>query len=119
MRLVVTGGRDYANCALVARVLAVLRPTRLAHGAARGADTLAAEFAATLGTEVVAYPAQWQYPDGGLDRGAGFKRNATMLRTEQPDLVLAFPGGKGTAHCVATARSLGIPVLQVLDGGES
>jgi hypothetical protein len=31
--------------------------------------------------------------------------NQRMLREEKPDLVLAFPGGKGTAGMVALARS--------------
>ena len=44
---------------------------------------------------------------------AGFTRNETMLKEEQPDLLVVFPGGPGTAHCRKTALKLGIPTLEV------
>ena len=34
-----------------------------------------------------------------------------------PDLVIAFPGGEGTAFEVKRARELGIPVREVGDEG--
>jgi hypothetical protein len=33
-----------------------------------------------------------------------------MLDEGRPDLVLAFPGGRGTADLIARAREAGIPV---------
>jgi UDP-N-acetylmuramoylalanine-D-glutamate ligase len=34
-----------------------------------------------------------------------------MLKEGRPDLVVAFPGGKGTANMVAQARAAGIRVF--------
>ena len=44
---------------------------------------------------------------------AGPIRNCEML-LQAPDLVVAFKGGKGTAHMVAVARKKGVKVLEVL-----
>ncbi len=35
-----------------------------------------------------------------------------MLRDGRPELVVAFPGGKGTAHMVKLARAAGVTVLE-------
>jgi hypothetical protein len=43
---------------------------------------------------------------------AGPRRNRRMLVAFKPDVVLAFPGGAGTASCCAVARELGIPVIE-------
>lgn len=40
----------------------------------------------------------------------------TELREFKPDVVLAFPGGTGTADCVKQARAMKIPVLDALTG---
>lgn len=113
MRIVVTGGRDYADRSLLYRVLDLLAPTRVAQGGARGADALAAEWcaarAAETGVDSVTYPAQW----AEHGKRAGALRNAEMLAAEKPDLVLAFPGGRGTGDCTRRARELGIVVLEV------
>lgn len=63
--------------------------------------------------------------------GAGFRRNRAMLTgdtsdvwrdVEAPeivtagrraDMLIAFPGHKGTAHCIRTANKLGIPVKMI------
>jgi hypothetical protein len=34
-----------------------------------------------------------------------------MLAAEHPDMVLAFPGGRGTADCVRRARARGLLVI--------
>jgi hypothetical protein len=41
-------------------------------------------------------------------RSGGPKRNQQMLEEGKPDLVLAFPGGRGTADMVRRAPS-GVP----------
>ena len=70
----------------------------IVHGAARGIDTMAGEFADILGLGVEPYPADWSM--GG---GAGPVRNRQMLETGI-DLVIAIGYGRGTANCVAQAR---------------
>ena len=113
MRILVCGGRDYDDEIVLYATLDVIhenRPvTRLIHGAARGADSLAAAWAKSRGVPTLAFPAHW-WRDG---RAAGFLRNARMLRDGRPELVVAFPGGKGTAHMVGLARDAGVPLLEV------
>lgn len=113
MNVLVCGGRDYADARALAEALDALHRetsiTRLIHGAARGADALAAAWARSRGIPALAFPADWRR-DG---RAAGFVRNARMLREGRPDLVVAFPGGKGTAHMVKLARDAGIPVREI------
>lgn len=115
--VVVTGGREYRDWAAVDRTLTALhaaRPIRrLAHGAARGADTLAARWAKRQpGMEVEPYPVtrdDWRL----LGKAAGPARNRLMLECEDPDLVVAFPGGRGTRDMVAQATNSHIEVLDL------
>ena len=116
LRIVVTGGRDFLREDVVFAALDALHATRgiarLAHGAATGADTLAGRWARSRGVEVETYPvtdAEWRT----IGKRAGNDRNGRMLATERPDLVVAFPGGRGTADCVKRARKAGIPVREV------
>ena len=107
-RILVCGGRDYRNRSKVFETLdAQEGPFVIIHGAARGADTLAAEYARERGVKAEAYPADWKR-DG---RSAGYRRNERMLRL-RPDLVIAFPGGPGTAHMVEIAQRAGVPTLR-------
>ncbi|MFN7229274.1 MAG: SLOG family protein [Synechococcaceae cyanobacterium] len=121
--IVAGGGRDLAwplqqvAAALIART----RTTpvlQLLHGAARGADQLIAQAALQLGWPVAAIAADWHRHG----RSAGPIRNRLLLDQAlalahahhtaahqgpaQPAavLVLAFPGGVGTASLVALAR---------------
>ncbi len=113
MKIIVTGGRKYANYTAVHQVLTLLEPTLIAHGDARGADSLADHWGEVHGVERVAYPAKW-YDGGRIDLGAGPKRNKLMLAANlDADLVVAFPGGKGTAHMVKISRAAGLKVLLV------
>jgi YspA, cpYpsA-related SLOG family len=113
MRILVCGGRNYAghhalNAALD-DIHAAQPVSQVIHGAARGADSLAAAWARSRGIPPLAFPADWK-KDG---KAAGFLRNARMLRDSRPDLVVAFPGGKGTAHMVKLARNAGVAVRQI------
>ena len=49
----------------------------------------------------------------GYGKAAGPIRNRRMLDDFQPDLVLAFPGNKGTNDCIAAARQRDIEVVTV------
>lgn len=85
-----------------------LTPTVIIHGDARGADTLADAWAQRHKVAVVSFPANWE-KDG---RSAGNKRNQQMLDVGRPDLVVAFPGGAGTADMVKRALAAGVEVYQ-------
>lgn len=86
-----------------------MKPKTVIHGAASGADRLAGEVATEMGIPVEEFPARWN--DYG--RAAGVIRNQMMLTHGKPDLVLAFPGGRGTADMVARARKANVPVRVV------
>lgn len=79
------------------------------HGGAHGADMLAGEWAAISGVEAACFPAEWSK----YGHRAGPLRNERMLAEGQPDLVVAFPGSKGTAHMVRIAREAGVEVIEV------
>ena len=88
----------------------------LVHGAARGADACADEWARGQ-SDVLCwrYPADWKKHG----KAAGPIRNAAMLypltevQHEDAGLVVAFPGGRGTADMVSRARRAGIRVVEV------
>lgn len=98
----------------VGEVLSRLRPLPdvIIHGAAKGADRHAAVWARDWGVDQLPFPAEW-YRDGKLDRSAGPRRNQRMLDEGKPDLVIAFPGGTGTADMVRRARAAGIRVMEI------
>lgn len=97
MRILVCGGRDFDDEYWVARVLDEYREKLkgdivIIHGGATGADKLADEWATAHNVETVVFPADWH----GLGRAAGPIRNQQMIDEGKPDLVIAFPGGRGT-----------------------
>lgn len=109
MRVLVCGGRvfdDYKAMQLILDTQHEDEPiTLLIHGDAVGADRLAARWARSRGVVAKAFPANWAR-DG---KAAGPIRNSAML-LEKPELVIAFPGGKGTADMVRKALAAGVPV---------
>lgn len=108
MRVLVTGGRKYDNQARVNRVLNDLHPSQIAQGGASGADRSAALWAHETATSCYTYPADWTKHG----KAAGPIRNQKMLEIFQPDLVVAFPGGRGTEDMVDRARKAFVPVVQ-------
>ena len=113
MKVLITGGRSYADRATVFRELDKLHAettiTVLIHGAATGADTLADSWAKSRGVEVIACPADWSRHG----RAAGPIRNKAMLTDHKPELLLAFPGGRGTANMIGQAQAAGVKVVVV------
>lgn len=110
----VCGGRDFRDRDNVYRVLDAERDTDgvsvIVHGGCRsGADALAHQWATGRRVSVRVFPADW----GAHGRAAGPIRNRKMLRETTPHLLIAFPGGRGTADCVNAARRLHIPVLEI------
>lgn len=110
MRVLVCGGRDYGDAAVLGRFLDALHHERafstLIEGGARGADRLARRWAQSRGVQVVTYPAQWD----AFGKRAGFLRNRQMLEEGRPDMVVAFPGGRGTLSMVMLAVEASVPV---------
>lgn len=110
-RVLVCGGRDYAGRADMFRDLDALHASDgiecIISGCARGADTLAIQWAIARGVTVAQYPADW-ITHG---RGAGPVRNQQMLTEGKPDVVVAYPGGRGTKDTIDRARRAGVPVM--------
>ena len=114
MKVIVCGGRDYDNWRRVYSVLTGLFPDssvplEIATGGANGADKIAIEYAVARAVPHQVFLADW----AEYGKRAGPLRNARMLREFAPDLVIAFPGGKGTADMVARARKAGVRVTLV------
>jgi len=55
------------------------------------------------------FPADWE--KDGL--AAGPMRNQRMLDEGKPDLVIAFPGGRGTADMVQRAKAAHVRVIEI------
>lgn len=118
MRVLVCGGRDYADRAAVSRALAPYKPMPITtcvehviiHGGCRtGADALADEWCDVFGVRKRVYAADWKK----YGKAAGPIRNARMLAEGWPDVVIAFPGGRGTDDMVRQAKAAGVPVVRV------
>lgn len=119
-RVLVCGGRDFNDVPLIWKTLDTLCAVRnIRHvidgasddvtGPYVGADYWAHQWACTRDMETTRFHAAW----ASQHRAAGPIRNTRMLREGMPDLVVAFPGGKGTANMVAQARAAGIEVIEV------
>lgn len=119
MKLLVCGGRDYTDRLFLYSILdsylfGDLFLT-LIHGGAPGADRLAGEWARSRGCKVEIFPAHWSEQG----RAAGVIRNQRMLAEGKPDLVLAFPGGRGTEDMMRRARRAGVPLVVVANKDEA
>jgi hypothetical protein len=112
-RVLVCGGRDYADQAMLFGILDMLAEVhgiwRIIQGGADGADRLARMWCHTRRCEMENYPADWRKHG----RAAGPIRNQQMLDEGHPDLVVAFPGGKGTADMVRRAKAASIEVMLI------
>jgi hypothetical protein len=111
--VLVCGGRNFTDADLLFKTLDALHAehafTALIHGQAQGADQLAFLWASQKGLTVTGFPAEWSK----FGPSAGPRRNQEMLDIGKPDLVVAFPGGKGTKDMVRRATRAGIPVIEV------
>lgn len=114
MRVLVCGARDYRGREHVFRRLesALAKSDGrllVIQGGAGGADGLAREWCNDRGVAYVTVPAAWKQ----FGKAAGPLRNQVMLDDWKPDLVLAFPGGRGTADMVRRSETEGVLVQHV------
>src|SRR5688572_7418190 len=105
MRVLVCGGRDYDNALRVFFQLDSLRRQHdfliVIQGGANGADKLAREWCMRRQVSFVTVEAEWETHG----KAAGPMRNQKMLDLYEPEIVLAFPGGRGTADMVRRAEA--------------
>lgn len=84
-------------------------PDMIIHGDAAGADTVVSNLIKSrYCIPTLAVPADWNKHG----KAAGPIRNKKML-TYKPDLVVAFPGGRGTVNMMKQARLASIKVADL------
>lgn len=114
-RILICGGRNFTDADLLRRTMEQVLPYVgdkfcIINGLARGADMLAHAWAFHVGIPSICVPANWNYYG---NKAAGPIRNQWMLDFCFPDLVIALPGGAGTADMVSRSRLAGVDVWEV------
>lgn len=107
--IIVTGGRDFDDYALLEEILEAFNTAVIIQGGATGADALARKYADTMGIRCYTEKAEWDK----YKRAAGPIRNGVMLDSYPDAIIVAFPGGNGTEDCIAQALAKGRIVLRV------
>lgn len=110
-RILVCGGRDYADQAMLFSALdmeAEAGPINaiIQGDCPTGADKLARMWAISRNEHLDRFPADWQ----AHGKAAGPIRNQQMIDVGKPTKVFAFKGGRGTADMIRRARGAGIAV---------
>lgn len=124
MRVLVCGGRDFGlytkstedadKRSFIWKTLTQINLQHdpievLIHGCAVGVDRWSGQWAYNHRITVREFPADWQKHG----KAAGPIRNQQMLDEGKPDLVIAFPGGRGTADMVNRAKKAGVKVIEI------
>lgn len=112
-RILICGGRRFDSEEHFQKVINVMQPMFadkfvIIEGGANGADRMARLWAQRNGYPIITMAANWQF----YQLAAGTLRNTWMLDFALPDVVIALPGGKGTANMVKQALARGIKVYQ-------
>jgi YspA, cpYpsA-related SLOG family len=112
-RVLVTGSRSWDDGQAIFDALAEYNygQVALVHGAARGADLIAASVAAGFGWKIEPHPADWDR----CGKAAGLIRNRYMVELGA-DVCLAFirDNSRGATHCAGLAEKAGIPVKRII-----
>lgn len=116
-RVLVCGGRDYDDAEKLVAELDLIREQQvpagsrfvLIHGDQSGVDRLAKSWAEFYKLKIIPFPAAWKK----FGKAAGPIRNTQMLEEGNPDLVVAFPGGRGTKNMIQQAKKYGVPIIEI------
>lgn len=113
MRVLVCGGRDFGSRRHLYLTLDEIHAEKtfslLINGGAQGADFYAKLWAIENDIPVQLFLPEWRK----YGRSAGIIRNRQMLDEGRPELVIAFPGGRGTGSMVTLAKLGNVPVIEV------
>ena len=113
MKVLVCGGRHYRDFKSAWEVLNSLNARSpiscVISGGCSGADTFANDWAKAGGIESRIFKADWTLGPAG-----GPIRNQQMLDEGKPDVVIAFPGGRGTADMVRRSLDAKVRTYKVL-----
>ena len=100
----------------------------IVHGAAKGADSLCDQLAKDMGWTPEPHPADWTAEcrdtcepnhrrtndwGGSYCPAIGHYRNQEM-RDGGLDLLIVFPGNKGTAHMLDICKKAGVPIVMAI-----
>jgi len=113
MRVLVCGGRNYTDKSYLFAILNNIHRIHeidcIIEGNQKGADRLASLWAKENDVSNLKFDADWtQYGNA-----AGPIRNRQMIKEGKPDIVIAFPGGKGTADMIKQAKEALLKVYEV------
>lgn len=123
MNIAIVGGRDFTDYELLKETLLSAPGLDFADtdsikyiisGGAKGADTLAEQFAKEFNLGLIVFPADWKQ----YGRGAGMIRNKQII--SESDIVFAFWDGKskGTKNSIDHAKKQNKPLTIVYYGKE-
>lgn len=108
MRIGFTGGRDYSNELLVSQVVQLFWEAEVHVGdCPTGLDKMVRFRRYEFDYPCFVHKADWDKHG----RAAGPIRNKELI--DSIEFLIAFPGGKGTANCIAQAREAGVFVWRV------
>jgi hypothetical protein len=112
-KYLICGSRNFKDRVMLNRALNALilhpRDAVIIHGDCSGVDRMAGQWGDEHGAKVNPVPADW----AGHGMSAGPIRNGLMLELK-PDVVIAFPGGKGTQNMINQARLRRVVTIQVI-----
>jgi hypothetical protein len=112
MKTIIAGGRNYEltpeDFHLLDSLHGSIPITEVVCGMARGADQMGRDWALWRDIPVKEFPADWKT----YGHHAGSIRNVAMA--EYAEALVAFPGGRGTAHMIreATKRGFKMKIVQ-------
>jgi len=109
MKVILAGSRTitefkHLEAAILASELAI---TEVVCGEARGVDEMGRRWALIHRVPIKSFPAKWEADK----RMAGFIRNVEMAKYADALIAVWDGWSTGTAHMIATAASLGMPVM--------
>lgn len=109
IKLAIVGSRSFIDYELLKKHVDATNIAAIVSGGARGADTLAEQFADEHNLQMIVYKPD--YATHG--RAAPFIRNSAII--EASDAVIAFWDGKstGTLDSIKKARKMGKPVTVI------
>ena len=105
MRVIICGSRTFMDYDFFCEKMSKHDITHIIHGAAKGADTFAVQYASPLNIPYTTCVADWDK----FGKRAGYLRNQEML-THSPDFVIAFidkplEQSRGTAMMISLAKA--------------
>lgn len=118
-KVLITGDREWTDKKAIEEIINLVSDDNnlnyliaIIHGGARGADTIAGEYAKSLGLKVIERKANWKK----YGKAAGPMRNSKMLKLK-PDICFGFhndiKNSKGTRGMLKKAKKAGIPTFLI------